>query len=86
MDNPKECVYLAVPVELLVPLGAFLGTCLLIALFVWWSGAWRSVLSGVREDVTDPSRDPEFLLRSADSDWIENHDFWKTSEIEEIAL
>ena len=72
--------------ELLVPLAAFLGTCLLIALFAWWSGAWRSVLSGVREDATDPGRDPELLLRSADSDWIENHDFWKTSEIDEIAL
>ena len=72
--------------ELLVPLAAFGGTCLLIVLFAWWSGAWRSLLSGVRDDVTDPSRDPELLLRSADSDWIENHEFWQTSEIEEIAL
>ena len=72
--------------ELLVPLAAFGGTCLLIVLFAWWSGAWRSLLSGVHDDVTDPSRDPELLLRSADSDWIENHEFWQTSEIEEIAL
>ena len=72
--------------ELFVPLVAFLGTCLLLALFAWWSGAWRSVLSGVREDVADPSRDPEFLLRSAESQWIETHEFWQMSEVEEIAL
>ncbi len=71
--------------ELLVPLAAFLGSCLLIALLAWWSGAWRSLLSGVTEDV-DPPQDPELLLRSANSDWIENHEFWETSEIEEIAL
>ena len=71
--------------ELLVPLAAFLGSCLLIGLLAWWSGAWRSVLSGVNEDA-DPRRDPEFLLRSANADWIENHEFWETSEIEEIAL
>ncbi len=69
-----------------MPLAAFGGTCLLVVLFAWWSGAWRSVLTGVRDDATDPSRDPEFLLRSGDSDWIENHEFWETSEIEEIAL
>ncbi|MCE2531787.1 MAG: hypothetical protein J4F44_04820 [Acidimicrobiia bacterium] len=71
--------------ELLVPLAAFFGSCLLIALLAWWSGAWRSVLSGVIEDA-DPQQDSEFLLRSANSDWIENHEFWETSEIEEIAL
>ncbi len=86
VDNPKECVYLAVSVELLIPLATFLGTCLLIALFAWWSGAWRSVLSGIREDVIDPSRDPELLLRSTESQWIENHEFWQMSEVEEIAL
>ena len=71
--------------ELLVPLAAFLGSCLLIALLAWWSGAWRSLLSGVTEDA-DPRHDPELLLRSANADWIENHEFWETSEIEEIAL
>lgn len=70
---------------LLVPLAAFLGSCLLIALLAWWSGAWRSVLSGVSDD-SDPRQDPELLLRSANADWIENHEFWETSEIEEIAL
>ncbi len=70
---------------MLVPLAAFLGTCLLIALLAWWSGAWRSVLGGVNEEA-DPLHDPELLLRSANADWIENHEFWETSEIEEIAL
>ena len=71
--------------ELLVPIAAFLGSCLLVALLAWWSGAWRSLLSGVDED-SDPGQDPEVLLRSANADWIENHEFWATSEIEEIAL
>ncbi|MCY3786646.1 MAG: hypothetical protein OXG47_07975 [bacterium] len=44
------------------------------------------MLGGVRDDAADPSRDPESLLRSADGDWIENHEFWDTSEVEEIAL
>lgn len=72
--------------ELLVPLLAFGGTCLLVALFAWWSGAWRSLLGGVHDDVIDPSRDPELLLRSGEQQWIENHEFWRMSEVEEIAL
>ena len=71
--------------ELLVPITAFLGSCLLIALLAWWSGAWRSLFSGV-DDESDPGHDPEVLLRSANADWIENHEFWETSEIEEVAL
>ena len=71
--------------ELLVPIAAFLGSCLLVAFLAWWSGAWRSLFSGVDEDI-DPGNDPESLLRSANADWIENHEFWETSEIEEIAL
>ena len=86
VDNRGERVYRSWPVELLVPLAAFLGTCILIALFAWWSGAWRSVLSGVRDDVIDPSTDPELLLRSPETQWIENHEFWQMSEVEEIAL
>ncbi|MCY4631286.1 MAG: hypothetical protein OXE75_10470 [bacterium] len=71
--------------EMLVPIAAFLGSCFLIALLAWWSGAWRSVLGGVTEEA-DPLHDPELLLRSGNADWIENHEFWETSEIEEIAL
>jgi len=70
---------------MLVPIAAFLGSCFLIALLAWWSGAWRSVLGGVTEEA-DPLHDPELLLRSGNADWIENHEFWETSEIEEIAL
>ena len=71
--------------ELLVPIAAFLASCLLIALLAWWSGAWRSLIGGV-DDESDQGHDPEVLLRSANADWIENHEFWETSEIEEIAL
>ncbi|GEM_PF-741706 len=85
MDNVANCGYGARPVEMLVPIAAFLGSCFLIALLAWWSGAWRSVLGGVTEEA-DPLHDPELLLRSGNADWIENHEFWETSEIEEIAL
>ena len=71
--------------ELLVPIVAFFASCLLIALLAWWSGAWRSLLSGVDDDI-DPSHDPELLLRSAEHKWIEDHDFWKLTEVEEISL
>ena len=70
----------------LVPIAAFTGTALLTVLLAWWSGAWRSMLRGAGDDRTADGRDPEMLLRAADAHWIENHDFWKTSEIEEIAL
>ncbi len=71
--------------ELIVPLAAFLGSCLLVALLTWWSGAWRSVFRGVEEDL-DPSRDPELLLRSGEQKWIEDHHFWELTEVEDIAL
>lgn len=71
--------------ELLVPLVAFAASCLLVALLALWSGAWRSLLSGVDEE-GDPAHDPELLLRSGNADWIENHEFWETYDIEEIAL
>ncbi len=70
----------------LVPITAFVGTALLAVLITWWSGAWRSLLRGVGDAPFDEDRDPESLLRAADPHWIENHDFWKTSEIEEISL
>ena len=68
-----------------MPIAAFLGSCVLVALLAWWSGAWRSLLSGVDDEI-EPGHDSEVLLRSANADWIENHEFWETSEIEEIAL
>lgn len=71
--------------ELLVPIVAFFASCVLIALLAWWSGAWRSLFRGVEEDI-DPGEDPELLLRSAEHRWIENHDFWELSEVEETAL
>ncbi|MDE0667742.1 MAG: hypothetical protein F4078_08560 [Acidimicrobiia bacterium] len=71
--------------ELLVPVAAFVASCLLIAILAWWSGAWRSLFSGV-DDEHEPGKDPEVLLRSDNAEWIENHEFWETSEIEEIAL
>ena len=57
----------------------------MIALLAWWSGAWRSLFSGVAEDA-DPRHDPELLLRSAELKWIEDHEFWRLTEVDEIAL
>ena len=68
-----------------MPLVAFFGTWLLVALLAWWSGAWQSLLRGVDENY-DPRSNPGLLLRSGEYRRLEDHRFWELTEAEEIAL
>lgn len=67
-----------------VAIGAFVTVNVVSALMLAMSGAFRDLFSRF-SDVADV-RDDGHVLRDPSGEWIENHEFWEISEVEEVAF
>lgn len=67
-----------------VIIGAYAAVNVIGVLMLALSGAFRDLFSRF-SDVAD-LHDDTHVLRTASGDWIENHEFWEISQVEEVAF
>ncbi|MEQ8717808.1 MAG: hypothetical protein RIE08_09370 [Acidimicrobiales bacterium] len=67
-----------------VIIGAYAAVNVIGVLMLALSGAFRDLFSRF-SDVADLN-DNGHVLRDPSGEWIENHEFWELSEVEEVAF